>query len=575
MKSCQSGENECTECTSGNTKRGHQSTFTSKTQHKEKRCLEKRKVMIAGSGDQRRIPSVVVVDHPKSKEKSATKITNHDNLLSSPSSVEKKDTTIKGKVSPGSGRLLPYVPKRYVIPRVPAGLSSPSASSSSATTAKRIVKEVSFEDDDLDDGTDINCPPPRLDTFDETDEYVNEESGVENNQDTNGDVTDVSGVVSDVDISLPVILRDYLGPAPTTATDVQRKREDVISPPQTDDIARQLYADLDMGPLNKEFDPLTSSISDTGHRININADGGISDDVANVDVLSTQADGIDNWETQFSTMLDANNEKAYQTHGDRRITSDITSTIDTYGTYRRGNTVARKMRNNTYHKLPKYIDDSSIIPFQHPETNLDSRKLELDRLSGNHYGQSFYDDEFLTENEKQRLSYLRSIGTTSRGFNGHASFNRRTSDSLIDTSYHHSNVYVNGRGILTPSLDGTSLNSNGDALNGIKDVLPPVTSLQPVELSSTERDPQFDRSLDAQRMILDQEGDPLNETNAFSMVSNEDSSNIPLPSFDGVSCKYKIQQPVFMVTLLLRSFQYFTIHAILVTNRYHNFSLFT
>ena len=181
--------------------------------------------------------------------------------------------------------------------------------------------------------------------------------------------------------------------------------------------------------------------------------------------------------------------------------------------------------------------------------------MELDRLSGNHYGQSFYDDEFLTENEKQRLSYLRSIGTTSRGFNGHASFNRRTSDSLIDTSYHHSNVYVNGRGILTPSLDGTSLNSNGDALNGIKDVLPPVTSLQPVELSSTERDPQFDRSLDAQRMILDQEGDPLNETNAFSMVSNEDSSNIPLPSFDGVSCKYKIQISVFMVTLgLLFSF---------------------
>ena len=140
---------------------------------------------------------------------------------------------------------------------------------------------------------------------------------------------------------------------------------------------------------NKEFDPLISSISDTGHRININAGGGISDDVTNVDVLSTQADGIDNWDTQYSTMLDANNEKAYQTHGDRRITSDITSTIDTYGTYRRGNTVARKMRNNTYHKLPKYIDDSSIIPFQHPETNLDSRKLELDRLSGNHYGQSF------------------------------------------------------------------------------------------------------------------------------------------------------------------------------------------
>ena len=516
-----------------NTKKENQKIFGPKKQ-KHEHPKEQQKVMIVGSGDQRRIPSVVIVDRPQFSEKS-TVTTNNDNQQSeSTISVEQKDA-IKGKVSPGSGRLLPYVPKRYVIPRVPAGISSPSASSSSATTAKRIVKEVSFEDDDLDEGTDINAPNPRLDTFDETDEYVNDESGIENNQDTtNGDVSDVSGVIGDgISISLPVILRDYLGPAPSTAADVSRKRGGVISPAPADDIARQLAADLDMGPLNKEFDPLTSSINDTtGQRSSLTTEG-ISNTVTNVDLLSAQADNIDNWETQFSTMLDAT-EKPYQTNRDRRTTSDISTTLDTYGTYRRG-PVGRA--TNSY--KPNYIDGST--PYQHHhQTMLENKKLENTTSSiTNQYNQSFYDDDFLTESEKQRLSYLRLIGTNSRGCNGSSSFNRRTSDSLIDTSYHHSNVYNDGlRGILTPSFDGTEIiNGEQESLDMPKDILRPSV-LTAGGLPSTERSSQYNGNVEVERMILDQDQTHLNDRNQYNILGTDTvSSNAPLNQFDDVSCK--------------------------------------
>ena len=520
-----------------NTKKENPKIFGPQKQ-KHEHPREQQKVMIVGSGDQRRIPSVVIVDRPQFSEKSPV-TTNNDNQQSeSTSLVEHRDPT-KGKVSPGSGRLLPYVPKRYVIPRVPAGMSSPSASSSSATTAKRIVKEVSFEDDDLDEGTDINAPNPRLDTFDETDEFINDESGIENNQDTtNGDVSDVSGVIGDqcegISIPLPAILRDYQGPAPSTAADVLRKRGGVISPPPADDIARQLAADLDMGPLNKEFDPLRSSINDTtGQRNSLTTDG-ISNTVTNVDLLSAQANKIDNWETQFSDMLNAT-EKPYQTNRDRRTTSDISTTLDTYGTYRRG-----PVERTTNSYKPNYIDGSA--PYQHhQQTTLEDKKLENTSSITNQYNQSFYEDDFLTESEKQRLSYLRLIGTSSRGCNGSSSFNRRTSDSLIDTSYHHSNVssFDGLRGILTPSFEGAPIiNGDQDSLNIAKDILRP-SALTAGGLPSTELSSEYNGNMEVQHLILDPNQTHLDDRNQFNILGNDTvSSNAPLNPFDDVSCKY-------------------------------------
>ena len=495
--------------------------------------------MIVGSGDQRRIPSVVIVDHPHLPDGS-TVITNHDNQQSEdPNSVEQKDT-IKGKVSPGSGRLLPYVPKRYVIPRVPAGISSPSASSSSATTAKRIIREVSFEDelieeDDLDDGTDINAPDRRMDSFVETDEYVNDESGIENNQDTNGDVSDVGVVGNGVALSLPAILRDYLGPAPSTAADVPRKRGDVISPAPQDDIARQLFADLNMGPFNKEFDPLTPSLNGMPQRSNLTTDD-VSNAVTNVDLLTNHAaaEHSNDWETQFSSSnLLGTTERPYQTDRDRRITSDdISTTIDTYGTYRRGRPSGRNI--TSYKKLSNYMDGS--LPYHHHDEHM-VEDSKLDRSESNQYNQSFYDDDFLTESEKERLSYLRSIGTSSRGYNGTTAFNRRTSDSLLDTSYHHSNLYEPRQDILTPTCVGTSIIP--ETVTSTKEILP-VTQL-PGGLASTDRSPQYGNDVEVQRMILEQDQNHLEDGNRYSVLRNDVSSTSNIGNtnpFDDVPCKY-------------------------------------
>ena len=514
--------------------------------------VEQPKGMIVGSGDQRRIPSVVIVDK-KSTGKTGILSKHHDNQLSveSTSSVDQPKDTIKGKVSPGSGRLLPYVPKRYVVPRVPAGITSPSASSSSATTAKRIVKEVSFEDDDLDDGTDINGPERRLDTFDETDEYVTDVSGRENNQDTNGDVSDVSAVIGDgVSIPLPAILRDYIGPAPTTASDVPRKRGDVLSPAPQDDIQRQLMADLDMGPLNKEFDPLTSSLKDIGQERNLTTSG-VSNSVKNVDLLSKQDGALDCWGAHFPAIF-STNDKAYQMNSDtRRTTSEMSTTLDTYGTYQRGPGRGnnRSRITNTYKKMRNYMGDSEVDDddgstlYQRQRNHrdlqsmLDDKKLENGSsvTNGDQYtNQSFYEDDFLTESEKQRLSYLRLIGTSAKGINGSSSFNRRTSDSLIDTSYHHSNVYTNGRGMLTPNFEGTRLNE--DPMNALKNVLQTPSFTGIGGLSSTEvENSQYNGDREVQHMLPMEDSNRLDDCNRYSSILGNDaalSSNGALNPFD-------------------------------------------
>ena len=524
--------------------------------------------MIVGSGDQRRIPSVVVVDK-KSTGKTGILSKSHDNHLSveSNSSVDQPKDAIKGKVSPGSGRLLPYVPKRYVVPRVPAGLTSPSASSSSATTAKRIVKEVSFEDDDLDDGTDINGPERRLDTFDETDEYVTDVSGVsgrDNNQDTNGDVSDVSAVIGDgVSIPLPAILRDYIGPAPTSASDAPRKRGDVLSPAPHDDIARQLLKDLDMGPLNKEFDPLTSSLKDIGQKI--------SNSVKNVDLLSRPDANMDSWGAQFPSIFSSTIEKPYHMNSDtRRTTSDISTTLDTYGTYQRGpgRGKHRSGLTNPFKKMRNYMgdsevddDDGSTLYQRHRNnhrdypTMLDEKKLENIRSTANgdqYTNQSFYEDDFLTESEKQRLSYLRLIGTNSKGINGSSSFNRRTSDSLIDTSYHHSNLYTNGRCILTPDFEGGA-RVNGDTMNVLKEVLQAPSLSGVAGLSST--DTQYDTNRDVQHILPIEDSNRL-EDRYSNILGNETtllSSNGALNPFD--ECKYFFKCFNEMTILTITSMQ--------------------
>ena len=509
--------------------------------------------MIVGSGDQRRIPSVVIVDKKSTGKTGGILSKNHDNQLSveSTSSVDQPKDTIKGKVSPGSGRLLPYVPKRYVVPRVPAGVTSPSASSSSATTAKRIVKEVSFEDDDLDDGTDINAPDRRLDTFDETDEYVTDVSGRDNNHDTNGDVSDVSAVIGDgVSIPLPAILRDYIGPAPTTASDVPRKRGDVLSPAPQDDIARQLLADLDMGPLNKEFDPLTSTLNGVGQGRTLTTNG-ISNSVKNVDLLSRQEETMDCWETQFPAIL-TTTEKPYQINSDtRRTTSEISTTLDTYGTYQRGPGRGhhRSGLTTSYKKMRSYIgddevddDDGSTLYQRHRnhrnlQNILVDKKLENRSSASNgdpYTNQSFYEDDFLTESEKQRLSYLRLIGTNSKGLNGSSSFNRRTSDSLIETSYHHSNVYTNGRGILTPNFEGTRLIE--DSLNTLKDVLqtpslPGVGGITSTEVGGS----QYDGNREVQHMLPIEDSNRMEDCNRYSSILGNEtalSSSGALNPFD-------------------------------------------
>ena len=108
------------------------------------------------------------------------------------------------------------MPKRYVIPRVPA--SSPSgASSSSATTtvAKRIGRGVSFEDEVIQEST----------------------VGEDDDDDAGVDVMD-SAVVSDGETTIPpppAILRDYLGPAPSSANDLKGRGGDVLSPAPPDD----------------------------------------------------------------------------------------------------------------------------------------------------------------------------------------------------------------------------------------------------------------------------------------------------------------------------------------------------
>ena len=528
-----SQDNENSVLSVNNKKKEHRPIFRLQKEQQQKHLADQKKAqMIARGGDQRRIPSMVIVDQiPQFSKKSATTtLTNHiDNQQSeSTSSVEQKNA-VKRKVSPGSGRLLPYVPKRYVVPRVPAGLTSPSASSSSATTAKRVVKEVSFEDDDLDDGTDINAPVQRLDTFDETDEYVNDESGVENTQDTNGEVSDVSGVIGDgVSLPLPAILRDYLGPAPSTASDITRKRGEVMSPAPQDDIERQLLADISMGPLDKEFDLLMSSMNDTRQIVNHTSDG-ISNTATNVELLSTQADTLANWETQFSTPLDVS-DTPYQNNRDRRITSDISTTIDTYGTYQRG--PANQRTRSAYNKLPNYFDQSQA-------TMLEDDNKDTD-ININNQSTAFYEDDFLTESEKQRLSYLRSIGTTSRGFNGSiGTFNRRTSDSLIDTSYHHSNLFAAERGILTPNFDGSRINRDLELLDDTKDILE-NGSLLGGGLPSTKISSQYNGNTKEPSILdlLDQQENPLEIRNRHSILPTELTTDSPLSPFGDVSCKY-------------------------------------
>ena len=72
-----------------NTKKENQKIFGPKKQ-KHEHPKEQQKVMIVGSGDQRRIPSVVIVDRPQFSEKS-TVTTNNDNQQSeSTISVEQK-----------------------------------------------------------------------------------------------------------------------------------------------------------------------------------------------------------------------------------------------------------------------------------------------------------------------------------------------------------------------------------------------------------------------------------------------------------------------------------------------------
>ena len=76
----------------------------------------------------RRIPSVVIVDDPDMSEGhsgsavSAGISPGHSGVLRSPPSVP----------SSSHGRLLPYVPKRYVVPRMGSTLSPSGGSSSSA-----------------------------------------------------------------------------------------------------------------------------------------------------------------------------------------------------------------------------------------------------------------------------------------------------------------------------------------------------------------------------------------------------------------------------------------------------------
>ena len=477
-------------------------------QHQEKHQIHgcKQDVMsVSNSGEQRRIPSVVIVDHPLHQASDRTKHHVKSNQNKSANDNQKfqdfsslsvtqprhhHDSVSRGKVSPGSGRLLPYVPKRYVIPRVAAaGDSSPSGnSSSSATTAKRVqMRGVSFEDEviqeseDLGEETDINAPIQPVDSvLVESDEYINDESeGVDlNNQETDisggdfGNVTsdgenlvgDFGNVTSDGEnlltdgegtTVLPAILRDYMGPAPSSAADrLRRKRGDVLSPPAPpDDITKHLLEDLSMGPFNKEFDALTSTTLATTEMgtglVACSTEEGVS--VAGVDLLSNNnQEHTSNYDVlQMPSMFGRTNQLLpyHATNGDRLITSDISTTLDTYGTYQRGPSSNKRLKNG-YRKSSHFIRGGSVSSYHNKHTYQPSSGStgKMGKSTSNQYdgGQSFFDDDFLTETEKERLSYLRTLETDIKhtgSNNGYSTFNRRTSDSLLDTLYHHSNIF--------------------------------------------------------------------------------------------------------------------------------------
>ena len=129
---------------------------------------------------------------------------------------------------------------------------------------------------------------------------------------------------------------------------------------------------------------------------------------------------------------------------------------------------------------------------------------------------------------------MRLIGTNSKGINGSSSFNRRTSDSLIDTSYHHSNLYTNGRCILTPDFEGTRV--NGDTMNVLKEVLQAPSLSGVAGLSST--DTQYDTNRDVQHILPIEDSNRL-EDRYSNILGNETtllSSNGALNPFD--ECKY-------------------------------------
>ena len=191
-------------------------------------------------------------------------------------------------------------------------------------------------------------------------------------------------------------------------------------------------------------------------------------------------------------------------------------------------------------------DDGSTLYQRHRnhrelQSMRDNKKLEnrSSVTNGDQYNtnSSFYEDDFLTESEKQRLSYLRLIGTSSKGINGSSSFNRRTSDSLIDTSYHHSNVYTNGRGILTPNFEGTRLNE--DPMNILKDVLQTPSFSGIRGLSSTEAgNSQYNGDREVQQMLPIDGSNRPDDCNRYSSVLGKDtalSSNGALNPFD--ECK--------------------------------------
>ena len=196
----------------------------------------------------RRIPSVVIVDDPDMSEGhsgsavSAGISPGHSGVLRSPPSVP----------SSSHGRLLPYVPKRYVVPRMGSTLSPSGGSSSSAAvgggggissgglssggTSKRIGRGVSFEDEVIQETTAA-----------EEEEEEEEELAVVAAATAAAAVTDIEdsegldlmtsngGSGNETSAPLappPAILRDYIGPAPASILDLKARRgaADVLSP---------------------------------------------------------------------------------------------------------------------------------------------------------------------------------------------------------------------------------------------------------------------------------------------------------------------------------------------------------